>query len=250
MVESVTVWPRLGSLFVAIAAIGCQGSPARQEVPVHESSKAPALTSIVVPAASAQPRYLAVLLHGVGDSAEGFAPVAHALAPQLPDVEFVIPDGLAPFDGGPQGRQWFSIRGVTTDNRPARVGEAARQVSAWIDGELARRGLAGDKLVLIGFSQGAIVSNTLALARSPAPRAVVAMSGRLAIEGDVRSSGTPRVLLLHGTDDLVMPIALADEAANGLRGRGADVSVEKFSALAHSIDERELRAAVTFLSQQ
>jgi phospholipase/carboxylesterase len=138
---------------------------------------------------------------------------------------------------------------VTTDTRPARVRDAADQVSAWIDGELAKRGLAGDKLVLLGFSQGAILSNTLALVRDPAPHAVVAMSGRLAVEGDARAAGTPRVLVLHGTEDPVMPIALADEAAAGLRARGAQVSVEKFPGLAHSIDERELRAVVTFLSQ-
>lgn len=213
-------------------------------------SKAPSLTSIVVPATASPPRYLAVLLHGVGDSASGFAPIARALAPQLPDVEFVIPDGLAPFDGGPQGRQWFSIRGVTTENRPERVSVAAQQVSAWIDAELARRGLTGDKLVLIGFSQGAILSNTLALLRKPAPHAVVAMAGRLAIAGDARAAGTPRVLLLHGTSDPVMPVALADEAAEGLRARGAEVSLEKFSGLAHSVDQRELQAVVAFLSQK
>jgi phospholipase/carboxylesterase len=216
---------------------------------VHESSKVPVLSSIVIPAASQSPRYLAVLLHGVGDSASGFAPIARALAPQLSDVEFVIPDGLAPFDSGPPGRQWFSIRGVTTENRPDRVSEAALQVSAWIDGELARRGLDGDKLVLIGFSQGAIVSNTLALVRRPAPRAVVAIAGRLAIAGDARAIGRPRVLLLHGASDPVMPVALADEAAAGLRARGADVSVEKFLGLAHSIDERELQAVERFLAR-
>ena len=211
-------------------------------------SKAPALSSLVVPAGSGKARSLAVLLHGVGDSAAGFAPIARALSPQLPDVELVIPDGLAPFDGGPQGRQWFSIRGVTTENRPARVTEAATQVSAWIDAELARRGLAGDQLILIGFSQGAIVANTLALVRTPAPRAVVAMSGRLAAEGTAKAIGAPRVLVLHGTDDPVMPIAVADEAAAGLQARGAVVTVEKFRGLAHSIDERELAAIVRFLT--
>lgn len=215
---------------------------------MREAAKAPTLTSIVVPAASGHPRLLAVLLHGVGDSAAGFAPVARALAPDLPDVELVIPDGLAPFDGGPRGRQWFSVRGVTTENRAARVTEAATQVSAWIDVELARRGYTGDQLILIGFSQGAIVSNTLALVRTPAPRAVVAMSGRLAVEGNARGAGTPRVLVLHGTEDQVMPIAVADEAVAGLEARGAQVTLEKFPGLAHSIDERELQAIVRFLA--
>lgn len=212
------------------------------------TTSVPALTSIVVPAASGTPRRLAVLLHGVGDSAEGFAPIARALGPQLPDVEMVIPDGVAPFDGGPRGRQWFSVRGVTTENRPARVREAAAQVSAWIDAELARRGLAADQLILIGFSQGAIVSNTLALTRAPSPRAVVAMSGRLAYDGSAKAAGSPRVLVLHGTEDPVMPVELATEAAAGLTARGAVVIVETFPGLAHSVDNRELQAITRFLT--
>ncbi len=215
---------------------------------MREAASVPTLTSIVVPAASGHPRSLAILLHGVGDSAAGFAPIARALAPQLPDVELVIPDGLAPFDGGPRGRQWFSIRGVTTENRAARVTEAASRVSAWIDAELARRGFTGDQLILIGFSQGAIVSNTLALVRNPAPKAVVAMSGRLAVEENVRAAGAPRVLVLHGTEDQVMPIAEADATEAGLQARGAQVTLEKFPGLAHSIDERELLAIVRFLA--
>ena len=68
---------------------------------------------------------LAVLLHGVGDSAEGFAPIARALAPQLPDVELLIPDGLAPFDGSelPQ----MPVGGPYLDS-----GTIAA-ISAWID---------------------------------------------------------------------------------------------------------------------
>jgi len=212
------------------------------------NTSVPALTSIVVPASSGTPRRLAVLLHGVGDSAEGFAPIARALASRVPDVELVVPDGLAPFEGGPSGRQWFSIRGVTTENRPARVREAATKVSAWIDAELARRGMAADQLILIGFSQGAILSNTLAIVRSPAPDAVIAMSGRLALDGDAKATGAPRVPLLHGTADSVMPVTPVDQAATGLTARGAQVTVERFPGLAHSVDDRELQAITRFLA--
>lgn len=201
-----------------------------------------------VPAASGKPRHLAVLLHGVGADAASFLPVAQALAPQLPDTEFLVPDGLFPFEGGPPGRQWFSIRGVTTENRPGRVAEAGPPLSRWIDAELARRNLPGERLIIIGFSQGAIMGNWLALHRTPAPEAVVSLSGLLSEEGMQVSTSKPRVLVVHGDADTRMPVALAQESARGLEARGAQVQVELIPGLGHGVDGRVLTAVETFLA--
>lgn len=64
-----------------------------------------------------------ILLHGVGASAQDFVPLAHALRESFPAAAFVLPDGVEPFDASPAlaGRQWFSIQGVTEEDRPARV---------------------------------------------------------------------------------------------------------------------------------
>lgn len=150
---------------------------------------------------------LVVVLHGVGDHADAFAPVAQALVPALPHATFLVPDGFYPWDGGGDGRQWFSLTGVTDANRPERAGRAAAEVNAWIDAELARRGLGRDRLVLVGFSQGAMVSSLLAVTREPRPLAVVAFSGRFpAAAGEAAVRGAPvPVLLVHGARDAVIP---------------------------------------------
>ncbi len=211
--------------------------------------KTPRVLSL--PPTSGRAEYLVVLLHGVGATADSFFPIAQALAPSLPNAEFLVPDGFQPFDGDPSGtgRQWFSIRGVDEHNRSARIEQGAVPLNAWIDQELERRGLSGDRLIVVGFSQGAIMSYWLALRRNPAPAAIVSIAGRLAVEGKPVASRPSRVLLVHGAADNRMPVALAEDAARELKARGLDAELQVIPGLAHGIDARALGAVRQFLAE-
>lgn len=201
-----------------------------------------------ITAASRAPSHLVVLLHGVGASADGFHELARRLALALPGVDLLTPDGLHPFDQARQGRQWFSIAGVTEDNRPARVRVAAAEIDAWIDRELERRSLARDRLVLVGFSQGAIVASWLSVHRSPPPAAVVMLSGRVADDAPpVPGSVETPVLVLHGEADRVMPIAVVAPGAQRLEAWGARVTTRTYAGLGHEVSPAELDDVAAFL---
>jgi phospholipase/carboxylesterase len=212
-----------------------------------EESNAQPVNVITIPARGA-PRYLLVLLHGVGDRAVGFQGVGRELSPGLPEVETLIPDGFHPFDGGGEGRQWFSRVGISETNRAERIQAAGREVSSWIDGELRKRGLSADRLAVGGFSQGAMVSGWLALHREPAPRAVVMLSGRLSedVSWPVTRVSTP-VFLGHGTDDPVISVSFLAPAAKELAARGAHVTERLYPGMAHQISRQELADVESFL---
>jgi phospholipase/carboxylesterase len=196
--------------------------------------------------------HLLVGLHGVGATAASFESLVRALASAVPRAELLVPSGFHPFDGGGAGRQWFSIRGVTEENRPARVRAAAGEVSAFLDAELARRKLPPERLVLVGFSQGAIVAAHLAVHRRPAPAAVVLLSGRFADDAKpvAGAERTPVPIFLgHGTRDPIMPVALAETSARALSAWGAHVTMRIYPGLAHEVDARELDDAREFLSR-
>jgi phospholipase/carboxylesterase len=162
----------------------------------------------------------------------------------------VTPDGFHPFDQGGRGRQWFSVRGVTEVNRPARVRAAGAEVSLWIDHELATRGLRPDRLVIVGFSQGAIVAAWLAVHRKPSPVAVVMFSGRVAEDArPVAHTTSTSVFIAHGTDDPIMPVSQVEPGASTLRAWGAHVTSRVYPGLAHQIDARELADARAFLAK-
>lgn len=197
-------------------------------------------------APSAPPaRRLVVFLHGYGDSADGFLPLARAIAAELPDAEALVPDALHPREGGGPGRQWFSRLGATEQNRPARVEEAGRAVSAWLDEELRARGLDGRQLIVVGFSQGAMLAQWLALRRSPAPAAVVSLGGLLAVEGAAPGA---RVLLVHGDADTVIPVQASEAALPRLTALGVAAELRVISGLGHGVDDRALAAVRAFLA--
>jgi len=172
-----------------------------------------------------------IFLHGVGGTGASMQPLADALRLTVPAH---CPDGPEPFDMGP-GRQWFSVKGVTEANRPARIAAALpafiRTVESFGDPR--------DSL-LIGFSQGAIMA-LHAVAAGLTVAGVFALSGRLAAPIAARTDWPP-IALLHGSDDPVMPPAVARATATWLKEAGAQPVLTVFDGLGHGIDDRTLAA--------
>ena len=63
---------------------------------------------------------LLLLFHGVGDNPVAMGEIGSWFAPLFPDALVVSVGGAEP-SGNPAGRQWFSVQGITEDNRQARV---------------------------------------------------------------------------------------------------------------------------------
>lgn len=192
------------------------------------------------------PAGLVLMLHGVGAEPDSLAPLAQAVADALPDLEVRVPPAPDPFDGG-RGRQWFSIRGVDDANRAQRIADALPALDRLVAAELAACGLGRDRLALVGFSQGAMM--TLALAASARPPATaVAIAGRLAVDRLVGGPHQPDLLLLHGARDPVVPVACAGEAADRFRTAGYRVRLAIEPDLSHAISPAQAEAVVRHLA--
>lgn len=192
-----------------------------------------------------------VLLHGVGSKGADLAPLAAGLKAHLPKARIVAPDALEPFDQDGSGRQWFSVRGVTEENRPDRVAAARTGFDAMLSAILNAEGAEDDlsRVALVGFSQGSIMAlDAVASGRWPV-RAVVAMAGRLATSAPLVSAQDTKVLLLHGEADGVMPVRLATEAQSTLVSFGLRAELQTFPGLGHGISQESLEAAGRFLAE-
>lgn len=196
--------------------------------------------------ASAPRQRLMVVLHGVGSNADNIFPLAKTLSSFAPDADVLVPDGLFPWSGGPNAREWYSLQNIDDLQRADRVEPAGVALSAWLDEELAKRKLDGSKLIVVGFSQGAGLAQWLAVRRTPAPVAI-SLSGRFAVQGDQRAEGA-RVLIVHGTNDPVVPVSNAEASRAALLARGANVEVELIPGLGHSVDARVLERVQRFLT--
>jgi len=178
-------------------------------------------------------RALVVLLHGVGSNAQDLVPLADVWSETLPHAAFVSLDGSEPFDGGFDGRQWFSLRTVDDLNRPERVAAAYPALRRMLDAELAHWQLSFDKLALVGFSQGSMMSLHHVATSDDAVAAVVAYSGRLSSR-IVAHNRTP-LTLIHGVDDPVIPVQELERAANAFSDEGHAVAAFALPGVGHTI---------------
>jgi phospholipase/carboxylesterase len=202
------------------------------------------------PAAGGKPQRLVVLLHGYGADGNDLLGLAPHWARRLADTEFLAPHAPFPCEASPFGRQWFGFEGRDEGMILAEMQTAAAMLEGFLDAELARRALREDRLALVGFSQGAMLALHVALRRPHAVAAVVGYSGALIapqlLANEIRSQ--PRILLVHGTADPVVPYASLDTAAAMLRSLGVPVEAQTRPGLAHGIDEEGLTLGGEFIA--
>ena len=100
---------------------------------------------------------LFILLHGVGAKSSDLVPLANKLRDAFPSAACLLPDGTFPFDGGGpfdsggNRRQWFSISGVTEENRATRVAEAIPALHAMVRHAQDRFKVLQSDTALVGF---------------------------------------------------------------------------------------------------
>jgi phospholipase/carboxylesterase len=184
---------------------------------------------------------LALLFHGVGSSATDLVPLGQAIAQAHPKAMVVSVEAPHASTLG-TGREWFSVVGITEQNRPQRIAEAMPMFLETVAHWQQSSGIASDRTVLIGFSQGAILAleATQVAATTLAAARVIALAGRFA-EPVRRAPQALRVHLIHGQDDRVVPARYSIEAAHALQVLGAQATLDLLPGLGHGIDGRALQ---------
>jgi phospholipase/carboxylesterase len=183
-----------------------------------------------------KPAHLALLFHGVGSSAANLVPLAELVAQARPDAMVVSVDGPHPSNLG-RGREWFSVVGVTEENRPQRIAEALPLFRDTVAHWQLVSGLGADQTTLIGFSQGSIMSLEATQAGDAPAARIIALAGRFAQPVRRAPSGV-RFHFIHGAADPVIPPRFSIEAAQSLEKLGASTTVDLVPDLGHGIDMR------------
>jgi phospholipase/carboxylesterase len=205
--------------------------------------------------AKGQATGLIVFLHGYGADGSDLLGLGDVMGPHLPGVAFIAPDAPERCAGGGFGLQWFPIPrfdGSTEAERDAGIDAATADINAFLDARLAEEGLTPDRLVLVGFSQGAMMSLHVAPRRVPEMAAVVAISGRLlrpvtlAAEAKVK----PPILLIHGDQDPVVPFSDMSAAGDALVTAGFQTFGHVMKGTGHGIAPDGLGVALQFIRER
>jgi len=201
------------------------------------------------------PDLAVIWLHGLGADGHDFGPIVPELRLGLP-VRFVFPHApVRPvtINGGMAMRAWYDILGFDRQAKEDAAGirASAAAVTELIERELAR-GIASNRIVLAGFSQGGAIALQTAL-REPRPLAgVLALStylplaATLAAERSEANAGIP-IFMAHGTADTVLPLSLAESSRRSLEGLGYAVDWHAYS-MPHSVCVEEIGAIGAWLA--
>ncbi|MDE0056884.1 MAG: dienelactone hydrolase family protein [Defluviicoccus sp.] len=204
------------------------------------------------PASVGTPDSLVVLVHGYGADGNDLIGLAPHFAQTLPGTAFVSPHAPQRCEMAPFGRQWFNVWNEDPVSRLAEIRHAAAILDGFIDERIAALGIAEDRLALLGFSQGTMMSLFVAPRRAAPCAGVLGYSGRL--EGaDLLAAETvsrPPVVLVHGDSDELLPLHRLQHAEAALTENGFDVAAHVRPGLGHGIDEAGIGIGRRFLASR
>ena len=194
---------------------------------------------------------LLLLLHGIGSNEHDL----YGLAPFL-DKRFLIISVRAPNTLGPGSYAWFEAdftpQGPVINPEQA---EASRKtLITFLKEAITAYGADPKQVYLMGFSQGAIMSASVALTQPELVAGAVLMSGRILpeirplIASNEELSGFP-FLVVHGTVDMVLPITHGHASRELLSSLPVDLTYHEYP-MGHEVNQESLSDVTTWLTEQ
>ena len=195
------------------------------------------------------PRSSVIWLHGLGADGYDFEPIVRELDLPPDAIRFVFPHApMMPvtINQGFVMRAWYDIRaadiGAETDEKGIRA--SAKQVGEMVDAEIAG-GIAPQRIVLAGFSQGGAVVLQAGLRYGKQLAGIIGLSTYLPLADSLDSeksdvnAGIP-ILLAHGSADPVISVDLAYRSLEKLEQEGYAVEWHEYKGMPHSVSEQEI----------
>ena len=211
------------------------------------------------------------ILHGLGDSGNGWAQVAQMLSRKFPMTKFILPHApkrSVTLNRGYSMPAWYDIMELKGDARQDKDGilQSSQDILELVAQE-ERNGIPRNKIVIGGFSQGgAIALTTGLLFKSIEKRdstdlttkfaGIMALSTYLPIKDHFMEYkneipvDTP-IYMSHGTEDQVISFDWADKSKNVLKRelKCEDVKFDTVPRLGHSINEKVIESMAKFLKK-
>lgn len=174
----------------------------------------------IPPTTDRKPVALIVSLHGWGANARDLTSLAPAF--NLPDYQFVFPDAPFPHPQVPGGKMWYDLQG----NDSKGLVESRQLVQEFLLSLESSTGVPLSNTILGGFSQGGAM--TLDVGLTLPLGGLICLSGYLHSMSPVVDSVLPPVLIVHGTQDSVVPVSAAIRARDSFTAWGASVQYHEF----------------------
>ena len=195
-----------------------------------------------------QTRYPMILaLHGHGSNERDLIGLSSHL---LDNILWI--SGRGPVEFGPGAYDWYPVTEMGLPN-PDYLETALEKIDIFITELLSTYPIDPQKIFLMGFSQGSMISMSFLLTRPNRIRGVIAQSGYVPLEAELSLNedeikGKP-VIMTHGLEDSRMPLEWSQRSRDFLLHNGLDVEYHNFH-MDHTITEESLGVIRNWLETQ
>lgn len=194
------------------------------------------------------PLYTILWMHGLGADGNDFVPVIQALdLPTIP-IRFLFPHAPqqpVTINNGHVMRAWYDIQHTDFIKQEDENGlrRSQQSILALIERE-NQRGIPTERIVLAGFSQGAVMALYVGLRHTKKLAGIMALSGYIALPHKIEQEAhtanqMTSIFMAHGNYDDVVPINLAQTSLQLLHKYNYSVSWHEY-LIAHTLCDEEL----------
>lgn len=207
---------------------------------------------------SENPTHAVIWLHGLGADCHDFKGLVPQLGLAHKAVRFVFPNApIRPvtINGGMKMRAWYDILEMSLDRKVdmGNIHESMAQIEAIIEG-VVQQGIASERIVMAGFSQGGVIAYQVALFGRYPLAGVMALSTYLADPENVPAAadsvnGAASMLIHHGSFDPVVAPELAARARARLEEQGFKTTYQVYD-MPHSVCPEQVSDIANWLELQ
>jgi phospholipase/carboxylesterase len=192
------------------------------------------LETKLIPAAQGDSKHCMIVLHGLGDSMQGYAWVPQAIG--FPWLNYLLVNAPDDYYGG---YSWYEYDGDAATG----VRRSIKLLNALLDAQRAA-GFPTDQTILFGFSQGCLMTLETGLRYPHRFAALIGSSGYVLDPGRLLSEASAlakeqRVLVTHGHQDPLIPCADVKKQMEELKAGGIPLTWRELDK-AHTISEEEI----------
>ena len=203
------------------------------------------------PLSKIKPRQAVILCHGYGGDGKDISMLAINWQRFLPDAIFLCPNAPEVCSVNPQGYQWFDLTIEKEEVILEKSLIAEEKLNTFLDQVFDNLQLEPNNLALVGFSQGCMMSIQVGLKRKKQINCLIGYSGKIINQKhlSININSKPKIFLMHGENDTIVPPTHLLEAKEYLKKRGINVKIKMFKNCEHRISIEGSSLGLGFLKK-
>ena len=196
-----------------------------------------------------KPNSLVILLHGIGADAFDLIPLAKYWSTTLKKTKFYSLHAPYPYKLDSFGKQWFDLEDRNQTRILKEIELVKPMIITFFEKKLKDYNLQYKDLILVGFSQGTMVALNLTLTMKEEIKGVLGYSGGIILtkSGKIEINSKPKICLVHGKDDEIVPKKMMEATKIVLNDNYIDIDTHLIENLGHSINQEGLEIGQNFL---